>query len=442
MVLDTENHEPTAAELDAALVFTAAGYSDGERVDHVTKPHEGADAARLDDAMARAERTLDATLVEPISEAVLAARAAADASTFGAYTLARSKADHEALSLHALTVRSEGLRKLIRKGIALKLAAEKKAAEHERAATFMIELKKLGGEQADVDVATLAEALAEGEWTAAREELDMAALRVSQAPFANIEDVLARADAYARLVGTRPDNRPDCDEDVIAMGASYRQALEEMARRLPGADEFGDASSTYRNVETALLAANRELEARERGVMTNEEDVVRKVDRLSTEREEAQNAVLAERPASLDDLLVQMEVVFDQAFLLDVETYAARHRALTDDGAEAGPLTVDDLRTDDGRMRALALLATSLVRLRDKDIASDWRDLVASFSLCHPNAPDALWQAYDAGMDVKALSFIQLTGRPEGDLPTLTFQPEGRYHMATPQGVWTGEPAR
>lgn len=44
-MLDAQTTEPTAAEMDAAIVFTADGYSDADGIDHVTAAHRALAAA-------------------------------------------------------------------------------------------------------------------------------------------------------------------------------------------------------------------------------------------------------------------------------------------------------------------------------------------------------------------------------------------------------------
>ncbi len=169
------------------------------------------------------------------SSAVLRAQAEAEAYQEGERTKARWAADFAKLDQHLHAVQSEGLRRLLEGAKALKAAEGAAALRHAQAQVFEYAVERGGGTVDEIEAAQAANVEAEEAYMAARKATEAAATRVSYGPFSDIGDALVRADAFACLVGTAENDLPDLDEDVIAMGESYRDALCALHRRQPEA---------------------------------------------------------------------------------------------------------------------------------------------------------------------------------------------------------------
>ena len=409
----------SAAELAHAAVFTADGYSDDKGVDHVTSRPDGAEA----------------------SPAMLAALAAKSNYSFSGYAQRRYAADMSALTTHQVCVRSSALSHLIGEAIELKNAEQAAADAHTLLQVVEATLKQEGGTPEEIAAASEAENAAEKVFMAAREEMEAAATRVANAPFADVRDALARADAYARLVGTREDGEPDCDEDAVAMRNSYRAALEDMHQRssFDSEDPFDEGENRLQSVEGKLTYLNRQWAEKWGALATVPKDadpeLQGQIDEAYAEREAARTLMYAGTPRDVGQLLSLMEIAFDHIGSVDVRSYDARARILGADPVEERDMWEDK---NDAHRRALALIATHAARLRDQTLPRDWQDLMASMSLI-PNSRDALWRAYDKGMDVQCLRTIQLRGHPVDQLPILVFdQPDGTYWIR-PDAAFKGE---
>lgn len=419
MIIAQDTTAPTAAELAHAAVFTADGYSDDDGVDHVSIRTEGA---------------------EP-SPAMLAAQAAKANYSFSGYAQRRFAADMSALATHQMCVRSSALARLIGEAIELKKAEQSAADEHTLLQVVEATLKQEGGTPDEVAAAGEAEYAADKNYMAARAEVEAAAARVANGPFADVGDALIRADAYARLVGTQEDGEPDCDKDVVALRNSYRSALQEMDRlsKIDGDDAFDEGESRLRAVEAKLDVLNRHWEKKWGQVVTipkdADPDLRRELDEAYAERDAARSLMYAGTPRDIGQLLSLMEIAFDHIGLVDVGSYEARDR-----NAGAEPLDASKMwrNEDDAHSRALALIARHAARLRDQAMPADWRDLMASVSLI-PNGRDAVRRAFEKGMDADCLKSIQLRGHPTNQLPILIFdQPDGTYWIR-PDAAFKGE---
>ena len=418
----TTAEKVSAAELAHAAVFTADGHVDDDGVEHVTQ----------------AGRSMrDAYIPSP---AMQKAQAAAATYNKGAYAEARFAADMDALTTHKICVRSAALGRLIGEAIELKKIEKERADAHTRAQVIECEIKRNGGSDAEIAAGAAAEVEAERVYIAARENMEAAAYEAAHAPFADIGDLLARTDAYARLVGTGKDNEPENTEDCITMRDSYRAALEEMHERTKIDDDaFDVGESRLRSAEGKLTYLSRQWDEKWGSLVIVPEDadpeLRSQIDEAYAEREAARTLMYAGTPRDVGQLLSLMEIAFDHIGGVDVGAYEVRARNLGTDPVEERDMWKDN---NDAHRRALALIATHAARLRDQSLPRDWQDLMASMSLI-PNARDALWRAYDEGMDVQRLKTIQLRGHHADQLPILVFdQPDGTYWIR-PDVAFKGE---
>lgn len=320
---------------------------------------------------------------------------------------ARHYAEMERLSLHRMTVHSEALRAAIDTAMTLKQAA----FELEQAC-------------AAAKAACDGEVEAESAWLESRRQLDAAALTVAHAPFSDLSDVAARAEAFAEIVG-RPDKDapPELDEDHILMLGSYRQAIMEMLERQPSRGDWDDA-----------VARLREIDRRIEVLDASQADKGRMIEACA-DRDAAITDLLSMQPPHLDGLLVLMEIIC-QGDGPDVQSYASRANA-----AGAGRLTATDLlhTGPHGLFRGLALIAQHAARLRDLEMPRDWRDAMRDFGRIAPGAADTVRNAFDHCMHLPQLKAIQLSGQPDHELPIMLFSGPDGDHWIGPKKAWRGE---
>lgn len=197
-------------------------------------------APRADDALTAAER------------ASAAAEDQADQKK-PSHTQARHEAEMDRLSLHRMSVHSEALRAAIDAAIPVKQRAYELGKAHAKAqdASFAA---AVGPEK---EAASRAEAEAEDAWRNMLRQLDAVALTVAHAPFSDLDDVVARAEAFAELVGRVGDgDTPNAEEDRVLMLASYRAAVMEMIERQPSRGDWDDAVARLREIDRQIEATS------------------------------------------------------------------------------------------------------------------------------------------------------------------------------------------
>lgn len=309
----------------------------------------------------------------------------------------RHEAEMERLSLHRMTVHSEALRAAIDAAMPRKQLAYDLGQVHEAASLAFCDAT----EGAQKEAARAAEEQAEAAWQASRDELDTAALLVANAPFSDLHDVVARADAYAELVGR---DVVDFPEDKVIQLGSYQAAIMEMLERQPSRGEWDDAVAGLHEIERRIagLVENADAERRAKAYL---------------DRDAAITDLLSMQPPHLDGVLLLVDLVRENWFLKS-RTY--RDRAAS---VGADQVTVSDIRSsgEDGLVRALALIAQHIARLRDLEMPRDWRDAMRDFGRIAPGAADAVRNAFDQGMHLPELTNVQLGGLPDSQLPVLHF---------------------
>lgn len=330
----------------------------------------------------------------------------------------------EELGLIAMTVRSGALRRLIYKGLELKKEAEDLWAPHGAADALSCELRSRGAPAEELKAAELDDRATWAVWDAKRREVEEVAGEVANAPFGDLNDVLARARAAALLIGANGDEEglPEHDQDVLVILRSYRAAIEEMIARSAEREAWDDTVARLREIDRRIATMD-----------TGENDTDR-VTKAYADRAAAVTDLLTMQPPDLDGLLVFMKVVFEHEGP-GVETYASRTAAV-----QHAAVTAEDLQggSDDGLSRGLALIAQHAARLRDLEKPRDWQEAMRDIGGLHPHARDAVHQAYEAGLDLADLKNIQLAGQPEENLPTLLFAGRDGQFWARPDSVWKG----
>lgn len=343
---------------------------------------------RADDALTAAER------------ASAAAEDQADQKKPG-HTQARHEAEMDRLSLHRMSVHSEALRAAIDAAIPVKQRAYELGKAHAKAqdASFAA---AVGPEK---EAASQAEAEAEDAWRNMLRQLDAVALTVAHAPFSDLDDVVARAEAFAELVGRVGDSdTPNAEEDHVLMLASYRAAVMEMIERQPSRGDWDDAVAGLRGIEERIEA----LEA-----TTN----VVALERAWADRDDAITDLFSMQPPHLDGVLLMIDLIRDVGHL-GRRAYGDRAEAIGVD-----QITVQSLRRggDEEVKRALALVGQHVARLRDLEMPRDWRQVMRDLGNWHPGSKDAVRHAFDLGMHKPNLESVLLAGRPEHELPVLHF---------------------
>lgn len=217
MQADAQTTEPTAAEMDAALVFTVDGYSDADGVDHVT---------------VAAQRAVDA-----VSD-----RAESNSARWHAAELRRLHELQDAASSPDLKVKIAHL-------IDLKAGTFRLGEKHSQAEV------RYGS--ADSRTQTSHE-----KWSAARKVLGAAATDISVTPVQTAADALIRGEAFANGIDGAGDLRandglPEFEEDCNTLALSYRAALRGFAAR----DELSPAFELHLKARDDAEAAYREASA-------------------------------------------------------------------------------------------------------------------------------------------------------------------------------------
>jgi len=339
---------------------------------------------RADDALTAAER----------------ASAAAEQKK-PSHTQARHEAEMHRLSLHSMSVHSEALRAAIDAAIPVKQRAYELGKVHAKAQDAYF----AAADGPEKEAASQAEAKADDAWRNMLRQLDAVALTVAHAPFSDLDDVVARAEAFAELVGRVGDgDTPNAEEDHVLMLASYRAAVMEMIERQPSRGDWDDAVAGLRGIEERIGA----LEA-----TTN----VDALEKAWADRDEAITDLFSMQPPHLDGLLLMLDLVRELRFL-GRRTYASRADAIGDEQVTAR--TIRD-KSDESLAQGLALIAQHAACLRDLEMPQDWREVMRDFGKCHPGSKDAIRQAFELGMHKPNLESVQLAGRPEHELPVLHF---------------------
>jgi len=344
-------------------------------------------APRADDALTAAER------------ASAAAEDQTDQKKPG-HTQARHEAEMDRLSLHRMSVHSEALRAAIDAAIPVKQRAYELGRVHAKAqdASFAA---AVGPEK---EAASRAEAEAEDAWRNMLRQLDAVALTVAHAPFSDLDDVVARAEAFAELVGRAGDgDTPNAEEDHVLMLASYRAAVMEMIERQPSRGDWDDAAAGLRGIEERIEA----LEA-----TTN----VVALEKAWADRDDAITDLFSMQPPHLDGVLLMIDLIRDVGHL-GRRAYGDRAEAIGVD-----QITVQSLRRGGEEVkRALALVGQHVARLRDLEMPRDWRQVMRDLGNWHPGSKDAVRHAFDLGMHKPNLVSVQIAGRPGHELPILHF---------------------
>ena len=356
------------------------------------------------EAPTEARPTAPAAQPEDVDRAVAAAHAAEKAlgeepapKSERSRSQVRHDAEMERLSLHRMTVHSEALRAAIDAAMKQKQRTHDLARAHIAADDAADEFDDEGCAQA---------AAAEAAWQASRAELDTAALLVAHAPFSDLNDVVARAEAFAELVG-RPDKDapPEFDEDHILMLGSYRQAVMEMLERQPSRGDWDDAVAGLREIERQIAG-------------WGENGIAERRDKAWADRDAAITDLLSMQPPHLDGVLLLLDIVREVRFLR-ARTYWSRAKDIDDDGQ----VTIADIRAPGelGVARSLSLIAQHVARLRELEMPRDWRGAMRDLGRIAPGAPDTVRNAFDQGMHLPELTNIQLGGLPDSQLPVLHF---------------------
>lgn len=224
MQADAQTTEPTAAEMDAALVFTVDGYSDAEGVDHVT--------------VIAAEKSLAAAAQHPVSN-----------------TIRWHRAEQCRLRVLGASAKSPLLRASIETLVNLKQQAFDLGQKAEAA-------QKLHGP---------ASYLAEAEnqkWIEAQAVLHEAAAAISRAEVRDAADALIRAEAFANGIDNAGDliansGIPESEEDCVTLARSYRAALQQIADREKPSAAFESLLKAYDQADAAYHKASAEYARRE-----------------------------------------------------------------------------------------------------------------------------------------------------------------------------------
>lgn len=412
---------PTAAEMDAALVFTADGYSDAAGADYVT--------------VAAAERSVKAASAAHPSRAI-----------------AMHEREMNELTRYRLVSRAPALDRLIREAMDLKQESFDLGQAHERASKSTFRAKEAGG---DVDAAHAEEVAAEKVWMAARDRLEDKASEVLDAPFDDLNDVLIRADAFALLLGD-PQGGEDGDplmpvfaEDLESAYLSLRRAIVEIIDAHRPCEQMDEAEVAYRTAQEEFERVAKSLEDNAQLIANGgivepsvQEQLKARLSVASEVSDTAANAVLAERPTTLPHLLLQLQIVMAEIVTHDLTTHAKRGRWLGD-----LPVTVEELRQDDRGLetRGWALIAENAARLAQLDLSSGWRTLMADAGgivKLHRNARDVLALAASKNIDPARFSGIHLTGRDDDKLPQMTFRTADGHAIAMPGVVYDWKPVQ
>lgn len=349
-----------------------------------------------------------------------------------------------------LCCRSEALRAAVHAAMGVKSAEYEKSVAHCRFQEVWASLK--GHDQRVADAAHQEIAPHEAAWMQAWGEVKNAAAAVLNAPAEGPHDFIDRARAYLFLVGDFViDGEPtsSLEDDTIDALRSFQLEIERQIHERPDSEAFHDAEIAYRNHDRDLNQTGEEVdrlaECIGRGGLV-EAHVLKAADRrhekLVNERHAVADRLLAEEPTDLAGLLTFMEVIFDRGFQIDTGSYAARAQRIAE-----GPVTCEAMQTYEGQRRALALIAKHVATLRERELPSDWRALMApggGMRGMHPNAADAIMTAYQTHqLDPATITNVQLSGAPERDLPVLTFQDgPSKFWNVGPRAAFEWKPVK
>ncbi len=359
----------------------------------------------------------------------------------------RSVQDHEA-EMHDLLLlqwgtRAPVLERLIRQGRELKQEAFDLGQAHSRA-----ENAKRDASEDSLDAAFAAELEAEKAWEEARGRLDDLALEVLDAPFDDLRDVLTRTDAFVLLVG--PASRkaggawePASDEDVGCAYQALRRAISEIIEAHPDNEAFGEAEIAYERADEKLSHLHNELVTK--GAVFDpglQEELSATHRKAIDDRDAAADAILSQRPASLPQLVLQMQIVINELCAHETGSHAARERWL----GSIAP-TVEEMRTGEPghAARAFSLILENAARLAQQDLSRGWRKLMADEGgvvKLHPNARDVLALAASKHLDPARFSGIYLSGLNEGRLPQITFGTDEGNALALPGVIYDWNPVK
>ncbi|GLK49512.1 hypothetical protein GCM10017620_24850 [Brevundimonas intermedia] len=341
------------------------------------------------------------------------------------------------------------LARLIREGLDLKQKAHDLGQSHTCAADTAMALRK---QDAGADMAKgafAAEDQAEATWQEARDHLEAKALEVLDAPFDGLGDVLVRTDAYALLIGPAKNPAEDggvdpaFEQDIECAYRSLRRAIVEIAAAHPGSAAFDKAEADYRAADQQMSDIGKQLGHRDgmvgKGVVFDpglQDELCAQQQKAFEARDAAADAILAQRPASLPQLVLQMQIVAKELNSYDLSTHAARNRWL----GLVGP-TVAEMRTGEHghEARAFALLLENGTRLAQQDLSAGWRRLMADdggLVKMHPNARDVLALAASKGLDPDWFGGIHLVGDDNDHLPQIIFGTDEGHAIAKPGVVY------
>jgi len=318
----------------------------------------------------------------------------------------------------------------IRKACVLKQTAFDLGQAHEAAET--------GGSDAD-------EEKAEAAWTRALADLEGEALDVLDAPFDDLNDVLVRADAFALLSGpcSSDTNEPVNPEDLGCSYRALRRAITEIAEAHRPQDAFEKAQIAYHSADQDMSDLGAELQGGDdqvrKGVVFDpdlQQELVAKQQAAFEARDRAANALLAERPMTPLQLVLQMQIVAKEMCAYDLRTHAKRDAWL-----RSGPLQVEEMRDAalGEEQRAWALLLENATRLAQCDLSRGWRDLLADdggLVKMHPNARDVLALAASKELDPERFGGIHLVGADNDHLPQIIFSTDEGHAIAKPGVVY------
>lgn len=387
------------------------------------------------------ERTLQA-------EAVAAAeRAIAAAGPTGRSQRAH-KVEMERLAASAEQANAPVLARLIREGIGLKQEVYDLGQAHTRAADIAMALRRKDDSR-EAESAFAEEEEAEAIWQEARDRLEAKAMEILDAPFDGLGDVLTRTDAYALLIGPAKNPAEDggvdpaFEEDIECAYRSLRRAIVEILAAHPRNAHFEKAVVEYRAADQRMSDIGAELGNHDgfvsKGVVFDpglQNELCAQQQAAFEDRDAAADTILAQRPASLPQLILQMQIIAKELNSYDVSTHAARDRWL-------GPLgpSVAEMRTGEPghAARAFALLLENATRLAERDLSRGWRDLLADeggLVKMHPNARDVLALAASKGLDPERFGGIHLVGTDNDQLPQLIFGTDEGHAIARPGVVY------
>lgn len=343
-----------------------------------------------------------------------------------------------------LCARSQGLACAIHEAMPVKVATFQAGQAHGRAETLLSYLPD-NTPHVILEAVRAVEAEMDMGFQEGLRRLDVAAAAVAQAPVGGLSDIMDRADAFVQVLGNADsDGLPETVEDVAILHGSYRAAIEDLydRGRVGDDDTFAEGECRLRKVEGRLTYLNRLWDEKWGSVALvpkgADPDLKKQIDAAYAERDAARTLMYAGTPRDVGELLALMEIAFDHVGGVDVTSYEVRDRVIGTEPVEERDMWLDERQS---HRRALALIARHAARLRDQTMPKDWRDLMETMART-PNGRDAVWRAYDKGMDAANLKNIQLTGRPADQLPVLMFEQRDGTYWIGPDAAFKGEAAQ